>query len=47
MTKSNKDIALEVLERAFVDRDPTVVDAYFGANYRQHNPKKMPDVRRP
>ena len=42
MTKSNKDIALEVLKRAVIDRDPTVVDAYFGANYRQHNPK-IPD----
>ena len=42
MTKSNKDIALEVLKRAFVDRDPTLVDAYFGANYRQHNPR-IPD----
>ena len=38
MTKSNKDIALEVLKRAFIDRDPTVVEQYFGANYKQHNP---------
>ena len=38
MSKSNKEIALEVLERAFIDRDPTVVDQYFAANYKQHNP---------
>jgi predicted SnoaL-like aldol condensation-catalyzing enzyme len=38
MTKSNKEIALEVLKRAFIDRDPTVVEQYFGANYKQHNP---------
>jgi predicted SnoaL-like aldol condensation-catalyzing enzyme len=38
MTKSNKEIALEVLKMAFIDRDPTVVEQYFGANYKQHNP---------
>jgi len=38
MTKSNKEIALEVLKRAFIDRDPTVVEQYFGASYKQHNP---------
>jgi predicted SnoaL-like aldol condensation-catalyzing enzyme len=38
MTKSNKEIVLEVLKRSFVDRDPTVVEQYFGANYKQHNP---------
>ena len=38
MTKSNKEIVLEVLKRAFIDRDPTVVEQYFGANYKQHNP---------
>ena len=38
MVKSNKAIVLEVLERAFIDRDPTVVEQYFGANYKQHNP---------
>src|ERR1700740_2168398 len=38
MTKSNKEIVLEVLKRAFIDRDPTVVEKYFGANYKQHNP---------
>jgi predicted SnoaL-like aldol condensation-catalyzing enzyme len=38
MAKSNKEIALEVLKRAFIDRDPTVADQYFSANYKQHNP---------
>ena len=38
MTKSNREIVLEVLKRAFIDRDPTVVEQYFGANYKQHNP---------
>ena len=38
MVKSNKAIVLEVLKRAFIDRDPTVVEQYFGANYKQHNP---------
>jgi predicted SnoaL-like aldol condensation-catalyzing enzyme len=36
--KSNKEIVLEVLKRSFIDRDPTVVEQYFGANYKQHNP---------
>ena len=38
MAKSNKDIVLEVLKRAFIERDPTVVEEYFDANYKQHNP---------
>jgi len=38
MTKSNKEIVLEVLKRTFVDRDATVVEKYFGANYKQHKP---------
>jgi predicted SnoaL-like aldol condensation-catalyzing enzyme len=38
VTKSNKDIVLEVLKRTFVERDPTVVEQRFGANYKQHNP---------
>ena len=42
MTKSNKEIVLEVLKRAFIDRDSTVVEQYFGANYQQHNPM-IPD----
>ena len=39
MTNSNKEIVLEVLQRTFIKRDPTVVDEYFGANYKQHNPR--------
>src|SRR5258706_12709214 len=42
MTRSNKEIVLEVLKRAFIDHDPTVVEQYFGANYKQHNPQ-IPD----
>jgi len=38
MARSNKEIVLEVLKRAFIDRDPTVVEQYFGNNYKQHNP---------
>jgi predicted SnoaL-like aldol condensation-catalyzing enzyme len=38
VAKSNKEIVLEVLRRSFVERDPAVVEEYFGANYRQHNP---------
>ena len=38
MTRSNKEIVLEVLKRVFIDRDPTVVEQYFAANYKQHNP---------
>jgi predicted SnoaL-like aldol condensation-catalyzing enzyme len=42
MSKSNKEVALEVLKRAFIDRDPTVVGECFGVNYKQHNPA-IPD----
>ena len=42
MAKSNREIVLEVLTRAFIKRDPTVVEQYFGANYKQHNPA-IPD----
>jgi predicted SnoaL-like aldol condensation-catalyzing enzyme len=38
LARSNKEIVLEVLKRAFIDRDPTVVEQYFGNNYKQHNP---------
>jgi predicted SnoaL-like aldol condensation-catalyzing enzyme len=38
MSKSNKEIVLEVLKRAFVEKDPTVVAQYFDASYKQHNP---------
>jgi predicted SnoaL-like aldol condensation-catalyzing enzyme len=39
MAKTNKEIALLVLKKSFIDRDPTVVDQCFGANYKQHNPR--------
>jgi predicted SnoaL-like aldol condensation-catalyzing enzyme len=39
MAKTNKEIALLVLKKSFIDQDPTVVDQYFGANYKQHNPR--------
>ena len=42
MSQSNKEIVLEVLKRAFVERDPSVVDQYFGGSYKQHNPS-IPD----
>src|SRR5258707_15481164 len=38
MTKSKKEIVLEILKRSFIERDPTVVEQYFGKHYRQHNP---------
>lgn len=38
MSRSNKEIVLDVLKGAFIDRDPTVVEQYFAANYKQHNP---------
>jgi predicted SnoaL-like aldol condensation-catalyzing enzyme len=38
MSRSNKEVVLDVLKRAFIDRDPTVVEQYFAANYKQHNP---------
>lgn len=38
MAKSNKEIVIEVLTRAFVEKDPTVVAQRFGARYKQHNP---------
>src|SRR6201984_1170789 len=41
MARSNKDIALEALKRAFIERDPTVVQL-FASNYKQHNPA-IPD----
>jgi predicted SnoaL-like aldol condensation-catalyzing enzyme len=37
MAKSNKEIALEALKRAFIERDPTVVKL-FASNYKRHNP---------
>jgi predicted SnoaL-like aldol condensation-catalyzing enzyme len=34
----NKQIALQVLTGAFIDRDPGVVARYFAPDYVQHNP---------
>jgi predicted SnoaL-like aldol condensation-catalyzing enzyme len=36
--ESNKQVVLKVLKGAFVERDLTVVDRYFAADYVQHNP---------
>jgi len=36
--ETNKQVVLKVLNGAFVDRDATVVDRYFSADYVQHNP---------
>ena len=33
-----KQIALRALTGAFIDRDPSVVERYFAADYIQHNP---------
>jgi len=38
MTRSNNEIVLQVVKGAVIDRDPTVVRQYLGANYKQHNP---------
>lgn len=37
-TEANKLLVLAVLKGAFIDRDPSVVDRYFSADYVQHNP---------
>ena len=36
--ESNKQIVLNVLKGTFVERDVSVVDRYFSADYVQHNP---------
>ena len=36
--ESNKQVALNVLTGAFVNRDPSVVAKYFAPDYIQHNP---------
>lgn len=36
--ESNKDIVLNALKGAFVERDASVVDRYFAPDYVQHNP---------
>jgi predicted SnoaL-like aldol condensation-catalyzing enzyme len=40
--EDNKQIALNVLKGAFIDRDPSVVGRYFAPGYTQHNPT-LPD----
>src|SRR5258708_14362869 len=40
--EDNKQIALNVLKGAFIDRDPSVVGRYFAPGYTQHNPS-LPD----
>src|SRR5260221_14495293 len=40
--EDNKQIALNVLKGAFIDRDPSVVGRYFPPGYTQHNPS-LPD----
>jgi predicted SnoaL-like aldol condensation-catalyzing enzyme len=36
--ETNKQVVLKVLNGAFIDRDATIVDRYFSADYVQHNP---------
>jgi hypothetical protein len=38
MTKSNKEIVLEVLKRAFIDRDPTVSSSIISARVTTAQP---------
>ena len=40
--EDSKQIALNVLKGAFIDRDPAVVARYFSPDYKQHNPT-LPD----
>jgi predicted SnoaL-like aldol condensation-catalyzing enzyme len=40
--EDSKQIALNVLRGAFIDRDPSVVGRYFAPGYTQHNPT-LPD----
>jgi predicted SnoaL-like aldol condensation-catalyzing enzyme len=37
-TEANKALVLEGIKGVFIERDPTVIDRLFSANYRQHNP---------
>ena len=38
-TEANKALVLAGIKGVFIDRDPTVVDRLFSADYRQHNPQ--------
>jgi hypothetical protein len=41
----NKQIVLQVLKGAFIDRDPGIVAKYFMPDYKQHNPTVTPNHR--
>jgi predicted SnoaL-like aldol condensation-catalyzing enzyme len=38
-TGANKALVLEGIKGVFIERDPTVIDRLFAADYRQHNPR--------
>ncbi len=38
MSDSNLDLVRNARRGSFIDRDPSVVDRYFAADYKQHNP---------
>src|SRR5579862_1192475 len=38
-TEANKALVLEGIQGVFIERDPTVIDRLFSADYRQHNPQ--------
>jgi predicted SnoaL-like aldol condensation-catalyzing enzyme len=37
-TQANKELVLAGIKGVFIDRDPTVLDRLFSADYQQHNP---------
>jgi len=38
-TEANRALVLAGIKGVFIDRDPTVLDRLFSADYRQHNPQ--------
>jgi len=38
-TEDNKALVLKGIKGVFIDRDPTAIDRFFSADYRQHNPQ--------
>src|SRR5882672_186838 len=38
-TEANKALVLEGIKGVFIERDSTVIDRLFSADYRQHNPQ--------
>ena len=38
-TEDNKALVLQGIKGVFIERDPTVIDRLFSADYRQHNPQ--------